>query len=332
MGAVVKWLLLGAGGLALLFVLALMTGAAVEWQAARKDAKKFPPPGRLVNVDGLKLHIDCRGAGAPTVVVDVGAGNWSTHWKHMQDKLATNGRVCLYDRPGFGWSDASPERRTGAGLTAQLHSLLEAAGEKPPFILIGHSFGGYIARFYYEFYPADVAGVVLVESGHEDQFREMPYLTQKIKNSGKQFETAAMMARFGLFRFVELPKTSSDVPDSTNQAMIDAARKTPKYWTAMSRILPAGVWIADELKGRGKLGDTPLLVISAARSAYAYCDFLKVDCERTEQDWDALQARLSSLSTDGAQIIHPMATHEINIDDPAFLVDRIDAFRQSVRN
>lgn len=331
MGIVVKWIMRGIGAVAVLAAFALAVGAIFEGVSERAAAKKFPPPGRLVDVAGTTLHIDCVGEGGPTIVVDVGAGNWSTHWKHIQKKLAAGGRVCLYDRIGFGWSDASLVRRTGAGLAMQLHALLTAAGETPPYIMVGHSFGGYIIRFHHDLYPDEVVGVVLVESGHEDQFQKMPYLTERLAGAGKQMKTAALMARFGALRFMTLPKTQKNLPDPALQAVVDEARKTPKYWNAMAATLPAGISVAEELSGKGRLGDSPLLIISAARSAYAYCRTLGVDCEQTEADWDQLQASFIALSSNVMHVVHPTATHEINIDDPAFLVDQIERFRDRWR-
>ena len=160
---IVKFAGYGLAVILLLVVLAGGIGGTVELIAFNSDQKHYPPPGELIDVDEITLHLDCRGEGGPTVVVDVGAGNWSTHWRHIQDELSSHGRVCLHDRPGFGWSDSVRVRLTGSEYAEQLHLLLQSAGEEPPYLFVGHSLGGYIGRFYQNMYPLELAGMVLVE-------------------------------------------------------------------------------------------------------------------------------------------------------------------------
>jgi len=122
------------------------------------------PPGRLVNVDGVRMHIHCMGSGQPTVVLEAGLGDSSLVWTLVQRQLAKTGRVCSYDRAGTAWSyNAGP----GHGLkrsVGRLHDLLKAAGEPAPFVLVGHSWGGWLVAAYAREYRADVAGLVIVDS------------------------------------------------------------------------------------------------------------------------------------------------------------------------
>ncbi len=126
------------------------------------------PLGRMVDVGGYRLHINCAGRGNPTVVLIAGSGDFSFDWSLVQPDVSRVTRVCSYDRAGIAWSDPGPTPRTMRQDAYELHKLLGAARVKGPYVLVGHSIGGLIARVYAEQYPDEVAGVVLVDPTHED--------------------------------------------------------------------------------------------------------------------------------------------------------------------
>ena len=134
----------------------------------------FPPPGRVIDVGGWRLHLDCAGeprAGQPTVILEAGIGDFSVEWSLVQPKVSRFARVCSYDRAGNGWSDIGPHPRTFRQIVYELHTLLAAAGENPPYVLVGHSYGGWLVRMFQATYPNQVAGMVLVDAGAEDPLR-----------------------------------------------------------------------------------------------------------------------------------------------------------------
>jgi pimeloyl-ACP methyl ester carboxylesterase len=149
--------------LAILFVAMPVLGFGYETIAAAIDARRFPPPGKLVTVDEHRMHINCTGAGGPTVVMDAGLGGWSLDWSMVQPDIAQFTRVCSYDRAGLGWSEAGAGAGDAQHAVADLHSLLANSGEQGPFVLVGHSNGGLRAALYAHTYPQEVAGVVLVD-------------------------------------------------------------------------------------------------------------------------------------------------------------------------
>src|SRR5690606_33293767 len=131
------------------------------------DATTYPPAGRMVDVGGYKLHLDCRGQGSPTVILDAGLGASSLDWALVQPELARTTQVCSYDRAGMGWSEAGPEPRSPARLADELHTLLQIAGAPGPYVLVGHSLAGKNLRLFAAAHPVDVAGMVLVDARSE---------------------------------------------------------------------------------------------------------------------------------------------------------------------
>jgi pimeloyl-ACP methyl ester carboxylesterase len=165
----------------------------------------MPPlaPGRLVDVGGFRLHLNGLGSGGPTVVLDAALGGSSVSWALVQPEVARFTRVCSYDRAGFGWSDAGPLPRTAGRIAGELRTLLDRAGETPPFVLVGHSFGGLVARVFASRYPADVAGLVLVDTAHaEDWATPAPKERAKIDRGVRLCRQGSKAARLGIARAV----------------------------------------------------------------------------------------------------------------------------------
>ena len=139
-----------------------LVGAMYESAAEAAAVQAYPPLGQLVDVGGYRLHINCTGAGSPTVVIDAGWGDWSASWSSwVQPEVAKTTRVCTYDRAGMGYSEAGPLPRTAEQFAKELHTLLQRAGIPGPYVLVGHSLGGLPVRVFAHAYATDVAGVVL---------------------------------------------------------------------------------------------------------------------------------------------------------------------------
>jgi len=149
------------------------------------------PPGRLVDLGGHRLHINCTGRGQPTVVVETGLGDFSFDWILVQQRVSPQLRICTYDRGGYAWSDPGPEPRTFDQLNLELHDALARAGERGPFVLVGHSFGGGPVRTFAERYRDEVAGLVLVDTVAEDQYIRMGRHAGRIADDAKGREIPA---------------------------------------------------------------------------------------------------------------------------------------------
>jgi pimeloyl-ACP methyl ester carboxylesterase len=208
----IRWLGKVSAMIVGLVILLAIAGASYQATESRLDAQRFPQIGKSVDVGGYKLNLNCTGQGSPTVILDSGLGGLALSWQGVQGEVEKFTRVCTYDRGGYGWSDPGPMPRTSAQIVKELHTLLQNSGEKPPYILVGHSSGGFNVRVYNGQYPDDVVGMVLVDASHEDQVRESPANIRKWwENSSKEFqrqmEFRALAIWFGVAGFASRKQT-----------------------------------------------------------------------------------------------------------------------------
>jgi len=158
----------------MLMLLTSAFGVIFERLSTYRGSRDFPAPGRLVKVNGRELHLNCAGSGGPTVVLESGVLHDSRDWLLVETAVASFTRVCSYDRAGYGWSDYRSGRRDTATISDELAALLAGGGERPSFILVGHSLGGIFVRQFALRHPGAVAGMVLVDSSHEQQTSASP--------------------------------------------------------------------------------------------------------------------------------------------------------------
>src|SRR5438093_1561324 len=171
-----RWTKRTVAALAALAVTAAGAGAAFQWIATRHDLAANPPPGRLVDVGGHRLHILCTGAGSPAVVLESGLGGSSADWGFVQPGVAAFTRVCSYDRAGMGYSDPGPSPRTARRIARELAELLDRSGIARPVVLVGAYSGGFTVRIFASEYGERAAGLVLVDASHEDQTHDVPQI------------------------------------------------------------------------------------------------------------------------------------------------------------
>ncbi len=290
------------------FALLLLAGAIYESASEAAEAKAFPPPGQLVDVGGYRLHLNCTGEGSPTVVIDAGLGDWSTSWGLVQPEVAKTTRVCTYDRAGMGWSEPGPRPRDAAHIAKELHTLLENANIPGPYLMVGHSFGGLPVQVFAHEHPAEVAGVVLIESMYPGQ---QTYATQS-----QMFSVASVLTRFGIVRLLARPLgLSADVPFA--QAASDALSVRPKSLQAFADEIRG---IPDSLAQAGAVptfGELPLIVLSRGLDPDA--------------DWQAGQAQLSELSSNSQHLTAEKSDHGIQLQQPEAAVDAITSMIEQLR-
>jgi pimeloyl-ACP methyl ester carboxylesterase len=148
----------------------LMALATTAQAADQLSPSTYAKPAKLVALpDGRKINLFCQGSGAPTVVLDAGWGSGMNAWAKVQPAVAETTRVCAFDRPGMGFSDAGPLPRDARAVVADERAVLKAAGIKGPYVLVGHSMAGLHVRLYASLYPKEVAGAVLVDPSNPHQ-------------------------------------------------------------------------------------------------------------------------------------------------------------------
>lgn len=329
MNPFIKWVLLPA------FVgLVLITAGAVyeQWAAAR-DRAQFPPPGELVDVGDVTLHVDCRGTGTPAVVLEAGLGMDSTGWFKVHDDLARLTRTCAYDRAGRGWSSPGSAPISSELVNRRLRALLEAK-VRDPVILVGMSAGGVFVRDYYARHPRHVVGMVLVDSSHEDQRHRLPEFPESADRTG-QIRLCAWFQPVGVVRLASLLDpffTNAGMPDDLMAAALANAYQ-PHFCRAL--LLESEGFEAMLVAGGvpPALGDLPLVVLSQGKAPEAAPDVgITVEMAIEQQAaWSVLQEELAALSSRGRRVVAPEAGHLIQIDQPEAIVDAIRDLVTSLR-
>lgn len=288
------------------------------------SAQDHAAPGRMVDVGGYQLHLYCRGPRKPpTVVLDAGSGGWSVNWLPVQERLAQAGvTACAYDRAGTGLSAPGPEPRVSSVIVRELKALLSASDLPRPYVLVGHSFGGMNMRLYAGTHPGDVAGLVLVESGHEDQWtRFPPEALAAVEAQGVALNRLAAGLDAGEAEPPAPPLDPSLLTPEWARA-VRAAYGRPQHYRAVASELAGITQSAEELKQVRTLGSLPLLVLTAGRSVEAF-QGAGFDLAVAGRAWAELQRDLVELSTRSRQAVHPDATHRLYVTHPDFVVDQI---------
>ena len=267
-------------------------------------------PGRLVDLGGHRLHLHCTGRGSPTVVVENGFDELSSDWARVQERVARTTRICTYDRAGYGWSDPGPLPRTFDQINLELRDALRGAGEKPPFVLAAHSFGGGVVRQFARTYPDVVAGLVLVDIVSESQRIPMGDRAAYIADSaqGKAIPEPHEVMR-------EADRVAAQSPH-------DAAADSEREWSSeyMAR------WRKEAQAG--SLGQRPLVVLTRRHGGYKYMP--GVSAREVEEERLASQAALAELSSAGRHVLVDSG-HDMQTEAPDVVSRAIEDVVAAVR-
>ena len=182
----------------------LIMGVAFRTLGSWIDGRRFPPPGRLVDIDSCRLHLNQQGASQPLVVLEAGIAATSISWSLVQARLAEFSTVCSYDRAGLGWSELRRDRSVPCTLQhmlGELDALLRKAELVTPLFLVGHSFGGLLVRAFAHSHPERVAGLVLVDHiSLADWGRGSRTNADRIRAGVRLSRRGAILARIGVVR------------------------------------------------------------------------------------------------------------------------------------
>jgi pimeloyl-ACP methyl ester carboxylesterase len=260
------------------------------------------PSGRLVDVGGHRLHIDCRGAGGPTVLIDTGVGDVALTWRSVQDRLASHTKTCVYDRAGYGYSEPGPLPRTTSRIVDELHALVTTARLTPPFILVGHSFGGYNVRYYASRFPDEVAGLVLVDAAHPNQHAAFPVY---------QSARHCLMSPNARCQRLVRPVIPENLPDSTQTTLFMLLASAKHRATYLNELRSFEASAREVLSARA-LPNIPIIVVSRGRHMWPETP----EGYTKEALWQGMQSDLESLSRRSTQIVDPQSGHMMHLDNP----------------
>ena len=309
------------------------------------DMTAPPLPGRLVSLGTHRLHVHCLGTGSPPVVFDAALGGSSLSWTFIQPAVAGFTAACTYDRAGFGWSDAGPMPRTVGRIAAELHGLLRAAEVPPPYVLVGHSFGGLSIRAYASSHPEDVAGLVFVDPAHPEDWRQpsdddrerlqrgvalcrrgvfaaklgIASLVARLASAGAldlARSIAAAVSRRTLHRQDEQILAPVTKLPTEVRAVLRWMWTQPRYFEALGSQIEHICSSASETDLLPDYGSRPLVTISATDVSPAR---------------RALQEALARRSSRGRHVTAVDSGHWIPIDEPQLVVESIREVVMAVR-
>jgi pimeloyl-ACP methyl ester carboxylesterase len=310
------------------FVLALVVVTTIyQVVVTANERTRFPPPGRLVDVGGYRLHLRCEGQGSPTVVLESGSGMTSNEWTLVQPEVAKFTRVCSYDRSGFGWSESGP----AADPVEVLHVLLGNAAVSGPYVLVGHSYGsGIVRRFAYRF-PNEIRGMVLTATSYPDE--EVQRIAADTSVEGwLYFEIYAWCTRLGLMRItpercapgmlgVYFGLLRQYLPARTAECEIAFLHQTRHVQSLLMEMAhpTSKEEIEDVAACTRGFGNIPLVVLSERWIYSAAAGEHEQEEARRE---GGRQARLAGLSSRGQQI-DLESGHLIPLEKPSAVVDAV---------
>ena len=317
---------------------AALLGAVYQALETRRDRKRFPPPGRLVDVGGHRLHLLESGSGDLTIVLEAGLMSTILSWSNLQRELAQSYRVVSYDRAGLGWSDLGPMPRTADRIVDELHTLLQQAGIAPPYLLVGHSFGGLTMPLFAARFPGETAGMVLVDPVVPAEWNPPSEHDRKLTRIGAQVcRRAALLSRTGLIRFVAFLLTTRAAKIASHLVRIisrgapaESGSVSSPWFAALpanEKALASVFWVqekfaltiasqlenlpvsAAQIPARDSVSDKPVVILSAPTAP-----------ERRREEHAAAAARVPL----GSHVIAEKSNHWIMQDEPELVIRAIE--------
>ena len=275
------------------------------------NTSKFLPPGQLVDIGTHRLHIYCIGSGKPTVIMDAGLGGLSLEWLTIQEAMAKHVKTCVYDRAGYGWSDPGPSPRTSSRIADELFVLLNEANIGSPYVLVGHSFGGYNMQLFASRYQYLTAGLVLVDSSHAEQVKR--FLEPPIN-----MRTApTIKGEYVITRFSK-PEVQPMMPEELKPVAEKLMRRKKMRRAVADEFLHFNQSAAEVLL-EGDLPDIPLFILT--RGMRVWPEDHRGDL--AEQLWLELQSDLAFRAKRHIHMLAEYSGHYVHLDQPQLVIDAI---------
>lgn len=316
---------------------AAVLASGIHRLLSAEERRRFPPPGELIDIGGRKLHLYSSGEGTPTVVLESALAGTSLSWGEVQERAAELTRVVSTDRVGFGWSDPARTPRRADVLVEELRRGLETAQIRPPYILVGHSYGGFIARLYAATYPHEVAGLVLVDVPHPREWMTPSRNQARRMARGVHLSRrVALLAHFGITRILyrlagrglvlggSAPGEQGRIESLLGKVPGTLQRTLRSFWvrsetlSALASLIenvPVSAALVD--RSSGDLGALPLRVLTASGPSP----------ERMRD-----QEEVAKLSSRGSHVVARKSGHWIPFDEPALVVEAIRSLLDEIRS
>lgn len=271
------------------------------------------PPGKMYNLGGYDLQMYCTGKGSPAVIIDTGLGSSSMEWLGIQHTIGKNTRTCTYDRAGYGWSDEGPGPRDAALLASELHELLGKAAVEPPYVMVGHSFGGYVVQYFAETHTDAVAGMVLVESSHPQQVTRLKAL---LESEGNNDNSQPLNESINHVMLSQSRGNPMGTPEQIGEFLNSRRKALYSQMDELKHFAESGQQVAAERP----LPEMPLIVISRGQPVWTRAEGGKA----AEIEWQQLQQELSQLARQGEQRIAHNSGHNVHKDQPGMVIKAIN--------
>jgi len=319
-----KWILAALGVLAGI-------GALYQLISEARDKPKHPLPGKLVDGGGHRLHINCMGEGSPKVVMDAGGAGSSLDWSLVQPEVAKFTRVCTFDRSGLGWSYPGREGGISQRIVEELESLLSNAKIEGPYVIGGQSFGGQNMRLFASQHPDKVAGMVLVDSAHEDWAKikfQAPWHTRLMEDVRQLiFGLYPILARLGWLRLRHRPMGVAQELPTEVRTVATALGLRSRAFDWVPGVLTKIEVSDNQLRNSPPLPDIPLTVLSA----HTQYEPWGIPAAEADKYWMELQADLASRVPNSTHIVSETGGHGLHIDEPELVINAVRQIVETVR-
>lgn len=299
----------------ILFIAALTTYQPLL-TGAESDPEWLPAPGEMYSVDGHYMHIRCMGNGTPVVILESGLGGFSLEWTPVQESLAGQTRICAYDRAGYGWSEPGPSPRTTDQIVEELSGLLLVADVPPPYVLVGHSFGGYNVLYFAKVHSQMTAGIVLVDSSHPEQAERLTGGSEASEEPGNGRLVTSFHPEHLLKHY---PRELGE------QAMVLMA--TRKAFDTEQREFLNFKYSGFLVQQSGRLPSVPLVVVTRGKQEWPDNDRGR----SLEQRWQSMQRDLVNLVPNARQVIAERSGHLIHLEQPEVVTEAIRSMLDVIR-
>ena len=322
---VCKWLIASVA-------LIVAAGALFQLSMTLWESYRYPPPGKLVDIGGLRLHINCTGAGSPTVILEAGPNDSSVIWQLVQPEISRFTQVCSYDRAGFGWSAAPNQARSSSNIADELDRLLTRTMISSPYVLVGHDFGSLDLRVFTSRHRRQVAGLVLVDSVHPDVRHRPPFSSPTgTRDKFHRLVSAAFYhamiwsVPLGVPRILGWCRNAYRFPDQPRewaQLAPEAAAQYCRLQSWRTEVAQATDEDGSVPAVTGPFGDMPLVVLSHDPQVGDLARFFPpATAAEAERAWTEMQEELRGLSSRSKRIV--ASHHYLQIYRPELVVTAV---------